>query len=76
METYVLSAFGVQEGCRKLISTSVLGYNIVKLSAIRKKLIVNISPIHSDMVGELLAYVQEPYLYLWKNMVWKAKRII
>lgn len=28
------------------------------------------------MVGELLANVQEPYLYLCKNMVLKAKRII
>ena len=28
------------------------------------------------MVGELLAYVQELYLYLWKNIALKAKRVI
>ena len=28
------------------------------------------------MVGKLLAYVQEPYYYLWKNMALKVKRII
>ena len=28
------------------------------------------------MVGELLVYVQEPYLYLWKNMALKTKGII
>ena len=28
------------------------------------------------MVGELLANVQEPYFYLWKNMALKVKRII
>lgn len=61
---YVLSAFGCKRAVVSSILATVLGYNIVNLSAIVKRLIINISPIHSDMVGELLANVQEPYLYL------------
>ena len=58
---FILKQAQLARSFQRLLSASVLGYNIVKLSAICYCRQSNISPIHSNMVGELLAYVQKLY---------------
>ena len=55
----------------------MLGYNIVKLSAGLTCRYQNISPIHSDMVGELSVYVQKLYKSIsGTDTALKAERVI